>query len=318
MCEKKRGSYTFLDLAKSVLELENRPLTTAQIWNIGNRNGLTDKVGSLGKTPINTLQARLYIDIRDNEKTIFQQVSKRPSKFMLKNDHIDEQLLEEEISDLQEESSYNERDLHILLSSFVYANPDFHCVTKTIHHEKTSKIQKGYNQWLHPDLVGIHFPFEEYSECTMDLQKMLNNEQYEIYSFEMKKKVTLTNLREYFFQAVSNSSWANEGYLVALEYDEDESFMSELKRLNNAFGIGIIQLNAQNISQSAVLFSAKRKDFLDWDTIDRLVENSDFKEFIKEIKDDAVAKRIRGKYDLFYKDDVDAAKYARTKNIIKK
>ena len=241
---KKRGSYTFLDLAKSVLELENRPLTTAQIWNIGNRNGLTDKVGSLGKTPINTLQARLYIDIRDNEKTIFQQVSKRPSKFMLKNDHIDEQLLEEEISDLQEESSYNERDLHILLSSFVYANPDFHCVTKTIHHEKTSKIQKGYNQWLHPDLVGIHFPFEEYSECTMDLQKMLNNEQYEIYSFEMKKKVTLTNLREYFFQAVSNSSWANEGYLVALEYDEDESFMSELKRLNNAFGIGIIQLNA--------------------------------------------------------------------------
>ncbi|RHN16523.1 HTH domain-containing protein [Anaerobutyricum hallii] len=315
---KKRGSYTFLDLAKSVLELENRPLTTAQIWNIGNRNGLTDKVGSLGKTPINTLQARLYIDIRDNEKTIFQQVSKRPSKFMLKNDHIDEQLLEEEISDLQEESSYNERDLHILLSSFVYANPDFHCVTKTIHHEKTSKIQKGYNQWLHPDLVGIHFPFEEYSECTMDLQKMLNNEQYEIYSFEMKKKVTLTNLREYFFQAVSNSSWANEGYLVALEYDEDESFMSELKRLNNAFGIGIIQLNAQNISQSAVLFSAKRKDFLDWDTIDRLVENSDFKEFIKEIKDDAVAKRIRGKYDLFYKDDVDAAKYARTKNIIKK
>lgn len=315
---KKRGSYTFLDLAKSVLELENRPLTTAQIWNIGNRNGLTDKVGSLGKTPINTLQARLYIDIRDNEKTIFQQVSKRPSKFMLKNDHIDEQLLEEEISDLQEESSYNERDLHILLSSFVYANPDFHCVTKTIHHEKTSKIQKGYNQWLHPDFVGIHFPFEEYSECTMDLQKMLNNEQYEIYSFEMKKKVTLTNLREYFFQAVSNSSWANEGYLVALEYDEDESFMSELKRLNNAFGIGIIQLNAQNISQSAVLFSAKRKDFLDWDTIDRLVENSDFKEFIKEIKDDAVAKRIRGKYDLFYKDDVDAAKYARTKNIIKK
>ena len=315
---KKRGSYTFLDLAKSVLELEKRPLTTAQIWNIGNRNGLTDKVGSLGKTPINTLQARLYIDIRDNEKTIFQQVSKRPSKFMLKNDHIDEQLLEEEISDLQEESSYNERDLHILLSSFVYANPDFHCVTKTIHHEKTSKIQKGYNQWLHPDLVGIHFPFEEYSECTMDLQKMLNNEQYEIYSFEMKKKVTLTNLREYFFQAVSNSSWANEGYLVALEYDEDESFMSELKRLNNAFGIGIIQLNAQNISQSAVLFSAKRKDFLDWDTIDRLVENSDFKEFIKEIKDDAVAKRIRGKYDLFYKDDVDAAKYARTKNIIKK
>lgn len=130
--------------------------------------------------------------------------------------------------------------------------------------------------------------------------------------------MTFSNLREYYFQAVSNSSWANEGYLVALEYDEDESFMSEVKRLNNAFGIGIIQLNAQNISQSEVLFSAKRKSSLDWDTIDRLVENSDFKEFIEEIKDDAVAQRIRGKYDSFYKDDIEAAKYAKNKKIIKK
>lgn len=110
----------------------------------------------------------------------------------------------------------------------------------------------------------------------------------------------------------------NEGYLVALNYDEDESFMSELKRLNNAFGIGIIQLNAQNVSQSEILFSAKRKSFLDWNTIDRLVENPDFKEFITEIKDDAIAKRIRGKYDSFYKDDIEAAQYAKEKKIIRK
>lgn len=314
---KKESGYTFLDLAENVLELENKPLTIAQIWNIGEQKGLTDKVGSSGKTPVNTLQARLYIDVRDNNKSIFQQVSKRPSKFYLKNKCIDEDSLEEEAADFQEETSYNERDLHILLSSYVYVSPDFRCVTKTILHEKTSKSQKGYNQWLHPDLVGVHFPFEEYSDCTLDLQKMLNSEQYEIYSFEMKKKVTFSNLREYFFQAVSNSSWANEGYLVAVEYDEDESFMSELKRLNNAFGIGVIQLNTQNISQSEVLFSAKRKSSLDWDTIDRLTDNPDFKEFIEEIKDDAVAKRVRGKYDSYYKDDVEAAKYAMDKKIIK-
>ena len=45
---------------------------------------------------------------------------------------------------------------------------------------------------------------------------------------------------------------------------------------------------------------------------------NDFKNFIKEIKDDAVAKRIRGKYDSFYKDDIEAAKYAKAKKIIKK
>ena len=178
---KRKDGYTFLDLAKDVLELENRPLTITQIWNIGEQNGLTDKVGSSGKTPVNTLQARLYIDIRDNNKSIFKQVSKRPSKFILKNKCIDENLLEEDLPDLQEETSYNERDLHILLSSFVYVSPDFRCVTKTIFHEKTAKAQKGYNQWLHPELVGVHFPFEEYSDCTLDLQKMLNDEQYERY-----------------------------------------------------------------------------------------------------------------------------------------
>ena len=316
--KKRRNDYTFLNLAKDVLESENRPLTIKQIWTLGENKKLTDKVGSLGKTPMKTLQARLYVDIRDNDNSIFKQVSKKPSTFILKNNYINKNLVEKNLN-FQEELSYSERDLHILLSSFVYVNPDFHCMTKTIFHEKTSKAtQKGYNQWLHPDLVGVHFPFEEYLDCTLDLQKMLNTVQYEIYSFEMKKKVTISNLREYFFQAVSNSSWANKGYLVALEYDQDKNFMSELKRLNKAFGIGIIQLNAKNISQSKVLFSAKQKSFLDWNTINRLVENPDFKEFIKEIKDDAIAKRIRGKYDSFYKDDITAAQYAIAKNIIKK
>ncbi len=66
----------------------------------------------------------------------------------------------------------------------------------------------------------------------------------------MKKTLNFTNLREYYFQAVSNSSWANEGYIVALDIDEDDSFFAELKRLNNAFGIGVIKLNAENIIMS--------------------------------------------------------------------
>lgn len=66
----------------------------------------------------------------------------------------------------------------------------------------------------------------------------------------MKKTLNFTNLREYYFQAVSNSSWANEGYIVALDIDEDDSFLAELKRLNNAFGIGVIKLNDENIIMS--------------------------------------------------------------------
>lgn len=82
---KKSNGYTFLDMVKDVMEIEKKPLTVAQIWKSGEMHNLTDKIGSKGKTPLNTLQARLYIDIRDNENSIFKQTSKRPSRFFLKN-----------------------------------------------------------------------------------------------------------------------------------------------------------------------------------------------------------------------------------------
>lgn len=80
----------------------------------------------------------------------------------------------------------------------------------------------------------------------------------------MKISVNLTNLRECYFQAVSNSSWAHEGYLVALNISEEPEMMDELRRLNNAFGIGVIRLEAEHFMQSEILFSAKEKESLDW------------------------------------------------------
>lgn len=132
----------------------------------------------------------------------------------------------------------------------------------------------------------------------------------------MKTVLNFSYLREFYFQAVSNSSWAHEGYLVALEIDEDESFQAELKRLNNAFGIGVIRLNAENVSQSEVLLNAKQNTNLDWDTIDRLSENPDFKQFIKDIKDDAYVGKIKSQYDNVYSDDESAAEYAKKKHIL--
>ena len=310
---KRKQDYTFLDFAKDVLEDAQKPLTISQIWKSGEKLRLVERLGSAGKTPINTLQARLYIDIRDNKNSIFVQTNKRPSMFYIKNKNI-EMILSESID--EEQRKYNERDLHILLSSFVYASPNFRCMTKTIFHEKTNKSKKGYNQWLHPDIVGVHFPFEDYSKDTLVFQEMLNDKKYRLYAFEMKVSLSFSNLREYYFQAVSNSSWANEGYLVALNIDEDESFMSELKRLNNAFGIGVIRINAYNVSQSEVLLTAKENISLDWDTIDRLTENPDFKDFINDIMEDAKVNKIKSQYDDFFVDDETAEDYAKKKHII--
>ena len=115
---------------------------------------------------------------------------------------------------------------------------------------------------MHPDIVGVYYPFYDYSENVLKLFK-ISETPYKLFSFELKTELNYRNLREYYFQAVSNSSWSNEGYLVALKIDN--SIYDELRRLNNSFGIGIIKLNPKNIFQSEILFSAREHKNLDWD-----------------------------------------------------
>lgn len=113
------------------------------------------------------------------------------------------------------------------------------------------------------------------------------------------------SLRESFFQTVSNSSWANEGYLVVAKISQDDEFLSELKRLSISFGIGIIKIDIEDPDSSEILFPAKYKSELDWDTINKLsTENSDINEFIKRIKIDISSKEVRKeKYDNVYDAD---------------
>ena len=103
-----------------------------------------------------------------------------------------------------------------------------------------------------------------------------------LWSFEVKIKINLSNVREYFFQTVSNSSWANFSYLVAQTIDEKA--MDELRILCSGHNIGLIQLDCENPSESQILIPASEKKELDWDMIDRIAkENPDFKEFINLI-----------------------------------
>ena len=92
-----------------------------------------------------------------------------------------------------------------------------------------------------------------------------------------------------------------------------------MRRLNNAFGIGIIRLNPVNISQSEILFISKERKNLDWDTIERLVdENEDFRTFVEDVAIDTTDndKRLRGNYDKCFIDDEEAEQYAKKKKII--
>ena len=76
------NKYTFLDLAEDVLSKSNRPLTVKAIWENAVLNGLDKKINSYGKTPDQTLGARLYTDVKE-ENSKFMIVSKKPTLFQL-------------------------------------------------------------------------------------------------------------------------------------------------------------------------------------------------------------------------------------------
>lgn len=78
---------------------------------------------------------------------------------------------------------------------------------------------------------------------------------FKLSSFEIKNEINSdSELKKAFLQAVSNSSWANYSYLVALEFNG--GLTEEMERLNQSFDIGIVELNA-NPYKSRILFQPK-------------------------------------------------------------
>ena len=308
--------YSFLDLAKEVLEYAGRPLSAEEMWESAKGRGLLQKLNSSGKTPVRTLSARIYVDIKNNADSCFVQTSKRPARFFLKQAPAGQERADEPQEDARPHR-FKERDLHILLSSFVRADEHFRCQTKTIYHESSKRGKAGKNKWLHPDIVGVHFPFESYAENTIKLFDFLKVNPYKLYSFEMKIALNLSNLRECYFQAVSNSSWAHEGYLAALHISEEPEMLDELRRLNNAFGIGVIRLDAEHFMQSEILFSARGRESLDWDTVNRLVdENRDFRTFLSDLMEDIKVGKVKSRYDDICEDEETACEYCRKMGIL--
>ncbi|MDS4022884.1 MAG: HTH domain-containing protein [Candidatus Competibacter sp.] len=312
--------YSYLDLAKDVLASADKPLTYQEVWEAGKAQGLTNKIKTSGKTPWQTLGAQLYVEVRDNDSSIFIRVGKRPARFFLKSrghevpsDAV-AKIENEESKQKEKKTAFSERDLHPILTYFVYANPTFNrgrsIFTKTIYHEKS--LKSGYNEWIHPDIVGFYLPLDDWRPDVIEFNRLSDNNSLRLFSFELKKSLNKSNYREAYFQAVSNFSWAHEGYLVAAEILQDDEFLAELERLASSFGIGIIQLDPQDIDSSSILYPARTRSLLDWETINKLSEqNKDFEKFLQDVKIDFESKRIhRAEFDEVLKD---IQKYIREK-----
>jgi uncharacterized protein len=290
---------TFLELARKILEEAGKPMTVDEIWQVAVAKQYDKLLNSSGKTPWATLGAQLFVTVRDKKDTPFVKIGTRPSLFFLKKlmKGIEEEYLMKYLTlapESAKKSNYLEKDLHPFLAHYAYYFLKAH--TKTIQHTKSDK--KEYGEWVHPDMVGCYFPLDDWKPDVIDLSAALGNVSVKLFSFEIKRDLNFGNLRESFFQTVSNSSWAHEGFLVAAEISPNEEFLSELGRLSTSFGIGVIKLNVGEPNSSETIFPPRAKEYLDWDAINKLTMNSDFRDFLKRVKTDIFSKEVRReKYD---------------------
>ena len=183
----------------------------------------------------------------------------------------------------KDEAKIGEHGLYPLLASYLWA--EFEVYSKRID-EKRSSNKRGPNgnRWLYPDLVGMEDLGADWHQEVKDCVNQYSDKRTKLWSFEVKLLINRSNVRECFFQSVSNSSWANFGYLVAAEI-EGQDTLKELRMLFAAHGIGLIKLDVDNPSESQVLIPARERGEIDWDTANRLAtENKDFLEYVKLVK----------------------------------
>ncbi|WRB30367.1 hypothetical protein KVL48_00615 [Helicobacter pylori] len=333
---------TYRELGKKVLEQAEKPLSAEEIFEKACEMGLDKELSSIGKTPTATLGSQLGEHDIPNDKKQFYVTNnkKRPFHYWLKS--REREFPPQETPDAKEEddeqsecsgtakkqkNSFHERVLHPLLVKFLSEDPNFKLLCKTIRHEECKKGKGGECMWNYPDIVGVYFPynkyppFDKYDGETLKFLQHTGQKRHKLFSFELKKELSFSNLKESYFQAVSNSTWANEGYLVVFGIkDEDkDKVLDELKRLNQSFGIGVIKLESE-ISNSKILLPAKERE-IDIPTLNMLVKQSpkDFKPFMANIN-----KQIEAGFDKqidmndFFKeliDDEAMQKYIKDKGI---
>ncbi len=277
----------------------------------------------VAKTPQATISSQLGEFIRNGDTRV-KRIKGEGGGYLYyltkDEDSIDIDLVNQVAPETKPKSkTFLERDLHVLLSSFLKNTGIY---AKTIFHEKSKNSKDSHQKWIHPDMVGIRFLSLQNKVSQAFLRSVNRADTFKMTSYELKKEInTDYELKKCFFQAVSNSSWANFGYLVAFEISD--SLHDEMERLNQSFGIGIIELSS-NPFESKILFPARYKE-LDFKTIDKLCKiNSEFEGFIEKTEKLLTAteryvksteRELEDFCDDYLEQDSEIEKYCREKHI---
>ncbi|GAA8921135.1 COG2958 family protein [Helicobacter pylori] len=278
-----------IEIIQSVLEITG-PIKVTLVYDkakeLFERGEITNMFDYGGNTPHWSVSASIYTALNKGEELPFCKVQEKPVLIALKG-AAKELVLNAQKPSTPSTKIVHERDLHPFLTYMAINNENLKCYTKTIFHEESSKSPKGMDRWLYPDMVGVRFLHAELSnENLIAFSKKFDTLPVKLVSFELKKEISVNNCRECYFQAISNSSWANEGYLVGRHIDtHNPQLMDLLKRLHASFGIGVIDLRTDE-DKSAILLNAKYKEKIDYTVALELSDkNPKFSGFLKSVVD---------------------------------
>ncbi len=284
-----------IGIIQSVLEVIKEPIKVTEIYHkakeLFEKGEIENMFDYGGNTPDQSVSASIYTALNKGEDLPFLKVQENPVLIALKPSAPGVKIM-------------HERNLHPFLTYMAFFNENLKCYTKTIFHEGSLKSPKGMDRWLYPDMVGVRFLHAELSnENLIAFSKKFDTLPVKLVSFELKKEISVNNCRECYFQAISNSSWANEGYLVGHHIaTHDPKLMDLLKRLHASFGIGVIDLRTDE-DKSAILLNAKYKEKIDYTVALELSEkNEEFSDFLKSVVDYDPKNQNR------YKDEFDEIK----------
>ncbi|MGL2548444.1 HrgA protein [Helicobacter pylori] len=279
-----------IEIVQSVLEAIKEPIKVTEIYDKAKELFEEGKIEKMfdygGNTPDQSVSAVIYTALNKGEDLPFLKAQEKPALIALKS-AMNEPVLNTEKPSAPSAKIAHERNLHPFLTYMAIHNENLKCYTKTIFHEESSKSPKGMDRWLYPDMVGVRFLHAELSnENLIAFSKKFDTLPVKLVSFELKKEISVNNCRECYFQAISNSSWANEGYLVGHHINtHDSKLMDLLKRLHGSFGIGVIDLRTDE-DKSAILLNAKYKEKIDYTVaLELSKKNEKFRGFLKSVVD---------------------------------
>lgn len=125
---------------------------------------------------------------------------------------------------------------------------------------------RGANRWRFPDVVGVSGLDSSLDPTLASLAQRTGwTPQCDVIAYEVKKTLKISNVREAFYECMSNSAWANKRYLVATVIDNAAA--DEFEKLHSQHhDIGLMRLALTkdgtefDADNSRIMFECPRRD----------------------------------------------------------